>query len=267
MDPKNLAVLMQLKERMSSKKTDGARDGSESADTKTDRGSRYKPPLSGKCGVQGRSNRRVESTTYRGIDVGHAHYKALVEAVSSTSTANSLRKLEALAYYLEKSPNDQGALKAFDRLSQASTEARSQKPRKSPPTKLRPNPARLSTELQVRAECSKCRNVYAVGFNRVPPSWTCQSCLRLEKIAKQDEAQALTDRQYANGTGNLVRKIEAKIASLRAILESGNIENPRGLMLQISQLEKRLKLEKAHAISGFRKIRAYQVPGSYGSST
>ena len=267
MDPKNLAVLMQLKEQMGSKKTVGARDGGESPDAMADRDVRPRPPLSGKWGGPGRPSRHDESTTYRGIDVGHAHYKALVEAVSSTSTANSLRKLEALAYYLEKSPNDRGALKAFDRLSQANREARGPSSTKAPPTKPRQNAARLSTDLQVRAECSQCRNVYAVGFNQVPPSWTCQSCLRLEKIAKQDEAQALTDRQYANGTGNLVRKVEAKIAALRAILESGNIENTRGLMLQISQLEKRLKLEKAHALSGFRKIRAYQVPGSYGSST
>ncbi|VVN75743.1 hypothetical protein [Pseudomonas fluorescens] len=261
MDAKNLAVLMQLKELMSSKDVDELRSTEKSVSTVE---SRVPPqaPNDRKINRTGSPGRLDERAIYRGVYVGRTHYKALVEAVSSTGTANILQKLEALAFYLEKAPDDMGALKAFDRLSVASTEPARSEPRKRPTAK----PSKLCSDIQIRAECCKCHNVYAVSFNSVPPSWECKSCIRLEKLSRQNEAQALVDRQYASGTDNKVRKIEMRIKSLKAILDSGNIENPRGLMIQISQLEKLLKLEKAHAISGFRKIRAHQVHGSYGSS-
>lgn len=265
MDAKNLAVLMRLKELMSSK---GAEElvGIEQPASAT--GKDACPQTSFDKGRKGSSRYwgLDESATYRGIDVGPAHYKALVEAVSSTSTANILKKLEALACYLEKAPNDQGARKSFDRLSQAKAESVTPASRRATVAKPSSRSLQLGPDIQIRAECSKCRNVYAVNYNKVSPSWVCKSCLRLEKIAKQDEAQALTDRQYSSGMGSKVRQIETKITALKAIIESGSIENPIGLLLQISQLEKRLKLEKVHAISGIRKIRAYRVSGSYGSA-
>ena len=261
MDAKNLAVLMKLKALMSSEKPDAARCADEPAEM-LESELRVRPSPSKRRDQAGHSRRRDQRSIYRGVDVGVSHYQALVEAVSSTSTANIRKKLEALAFYLTKAPDDSGALKAFDRLFLANITS----PRKVETAKPSQKTSSLRSDIQIRAECSKCRSVYAVSFGQVPPSWVCKSCQRLQKIAKQDEAQALTDQQYASGAGSYVRQIETKIASLRAILESESIENPRGLMLQISQLEKRLKLEKAHAISGFRKIRAHQVPGSYGSN-
>lgn len=62
---------------------------------------------------------RIQSstTTFRGVEVSHRHYKALVDACSSFSNKDKLLKLEALAFYLEKAPNDKGAMNTFIRIS------------------------------------------------------------------------------------------------------------------------------------------------------
>lgn len=124
---------------------------------------------------------------------------------------------------------------------------------------------RTPPDLQ-RRECISCKEVYAVEPDKLRPYWKCTHCRHLKKQKQREEAEARTAAQYVKATSPKIKQLEQSIAALKSRIAEGIEPNQRDLMIQLRGLEKKLSLEKVHAISKIGSIRARKVPGSYGST-
>lgn len=118
----------------------------------------------------------------------------------------------------------------------------------------------------VRAECRSCKAVYSLEPDSYRPYWTCSACKRAKKQKQQEEVEAKRAAQYANASGTKVQQVERSIQDIKNKIDLDDGSNRRGLLLRLNELEKKLALEKVHAISKLGSIRARKVPGSYGST-
>ncbi|MCF7545298.1 hypothetical protein [Pseudomonas petrae] len=118
----------------------------------------------------------------------------------------------------------------------------------------------------VRAECRSCKAIYSLEPESYRPYWTCSACKRAKKQKQLDEAEAKRVAQYAKATGTKVQQVERAIQDIKAKIDLDDGLNRIGLLLRLNELEKKLELEKVHAISKLNSVRPRKVPGSYGSN-
>ncbi|MGB5953872.1 hypothetical protein [Pseudomonas sp.] len=297
MDPKNLAVLQKLKDSMSSTtKEDRSLPSSEDllrrlseahlnligadeeeakrASKKAGRthnsssshlpggGSRNKKEkakLTGKVWRVDQSNRNEE---FRGVQVSKEHYKALVDAASGRLNGNRTIKLEALAFYLEKSPGDQGAMNLFARIYGSNDPEALAKVRHSALNRGIPKPIHADTTAY--GLCAGCGERLLVDQNRRRNTPVlCGSCKDAERNRSM---KALINVKSDSVAGKKIAKLEEAIERLqKQIAEHEAGDCPSGLRLSLLKLEAALDKERIHAVSGLSQIRCKFVSGSYGA--
>ncbi|MFJ4255754.1 hypothetical protein ACIP01_02220 [Pseudomonas monteilii] len=298
MDPKNLAVLQKLKESMVSATNSGkslpssedlrqrlteahlnllsadaeeAKSASKKEAGRTQRpassrqsgsASRHKKEKTQLTGTVWRADQSIRSEKFRGVLVSKEHYKALVDTASGRLNGNRTIKLEALAFYLEKSPSDQGAMNLFARLYGSNEPEALAKVRNSALNGVGPKPIHADTTAY--GLCAGCGERLLVDQNRRRNTPVlCGSCKDAERSRS---IKALINVKSDSVAGKKIAKLEEAIERLRKQIaehEAGNC--PSGLRLSLLKLEAALDKERIHAVSGLSQIRCKFVSGSYGA--
>lgn len=297
MDPKNLAVLQKLKDAMVlATNSDKALPSSEdllqrltdahlnllSADAeeakranKKEAGRTHRPSSSSQPSVDSRTKKKAtltgtvwradqsnRSEEFRGVRVSKEQYKALVDVASGRLNGNRTIKLEALAFYLEKSPSDQGAMNLFARIYGSNEPEALAKVRHSALNRVTQKPIHADTTAY--GLCAGCGERLLVDQNRRRNTPVlCGSC----KDAERDRSmKALINVKSDSVAGKKIAKLEEAIERLRKqIAEHEAGDCPSGLRLTLLKLEAALDKERVHAVSGLSQIRCKFVSGSYGA--
>ncbi|CAB5724514.1 hypothetical protein IPC139_00525 [Pseudomonas aeruginosa] len=299
MDAKNLVVLMQLKKAMqeSAQKERGAhipgqgfseeseevfrelaRRNLSRSKSQKDSDSIFRPAKHDSTAIETRvtevvkserdralhqqNNKRERNPTFRGVEVPPKYYRALVDAASSFSTRDKLIKMEALAYYLEKAPDDKGALNMFARISALEDPKPSKRPRKAYKEKGSRVKAPLDIEKIKYSNCEVCQERLIVTEFRKPSARVlCGKC-RAEMDGRKNKSKLrIVDESVTN---KKIAQLEKSIAAMKKQIEEsgGDLSRPRP---GLAKLERALEIERLHAVSGLSKLRCKIVPGSYGA--
>lgn len=114
--------------------------------------------------------------------------------------------------------------------------------------------------------CSDCKAEYPSDPDNPPRrNWLCHNCRDSRREKQQQQIEEKRAAQYAAAKGSKIEQLERKIAAVNAQIEQTPPDSQRGLLKQLKQLERQLRLERVHKLSRFNSIRHYIVSGSYGS--